>query len=200
MSMTPKKYSISALAVELQMDRRTVAKALAGVDPAGKVRKADVYRMADVIKAIYSPAGSGGVLDVTAETARLKKFQADKTELEVEVLKGHLLHGDTVQEIWSDYNGSCRAKLIGLPSIAATRVAGLSVREIETELRELVYAALEELKDYDPTHYGARDSVSDDKVRCKEDGAASKPDGKPVGRRKKATVKRVKRRTGKVAD
>jgi len=200
MAMTPEKWSISALAVELQMDRRTIAKCIKDVEPCGKERTALVYRMADVVKAIYAPSSSSGNLDVTAETARLKKFQADKTELEVEVLKGNLLHGETVQATWADFIGACRAKLVALPSTAAPRVTGLSVSEVETELRDLIHPALEELKEYEPGHYGATGSTQADQVSSEEDGAAAGSDGKRVGRRKKAPVKRGKRGTGKMAD
>jgi len=200
MAMTPGKWSISALAVELQMDRRTVAKCLKDVEPAGKERTAIVYWLADVVKAIYAPSVSGNNLDVTAETARLKKFQADKTELEVEVLKGNLMRGETVKTVWTDFIGACRAKLVALPSVAAPRVSGLSVSEVESELRDLVYPALEELKEYEPDHYGTHSGSQTDQGISEEDGSAAGPDGKRVGRRKKTPVKRSKRGTGPLAD
>lgn len=201
MSMIAGEWSISALSVEFGVDRRTIAKRLRHVHSVGKKGNANVYLMADAAKAVFAPTVSSGQgLDVTHETARLKKYQADKTQLEVEVLKGNLIPGETVGEVWSDFIGACRAKLVSLPSTAAPRVAGLSVSEAEAELRDLVHPALEELKDYEPSQYGTRGSKQIDQGICKADGAAAKPNGKRVGGRKKAPVKRGKRGARKVAD
>lgn len=52
MSMTPKFWSINALSVELGRDRRTVAKALAGVPPAGEERGKPVWRLQDAASAL----------------------------------------------------------------------------------------------------------------------------------------------------
>lgn len=189
MSMVPHEWSISALAVELQMDRRTIAKYLKDIEPCGKERTALVYRLADVVRVIYRPTSSEGNLDVTAETARLKKAQADKTELEVAVLKGNLIPGEDVKNTWTDYIAACRAKLVALPSVAASRVTGLTLSEVEIELRDLVYPALEELKDYDPIQYSNTSGrLQVDPRISKAHGATAGPNGKRVGGRKKATV------------
>lgn len=52
MAMRPRLWTISGLAVELGRDRRTVAKALARVPPAGKVGGHDAWRLADALKAL----------------------------------------------------------------------------------------------------------------------------------------------------
>ena len=49
MAMTARLWSISALAVELDMDRRTVAAKLRHVPPAGKLGKHDAWRLTDVL-------------------------------------------------------------------------------------------------------------------------------------------------------
>ena len=140
-------------------------------------------------------------LDLTHERARLAKSQADKTELEVEVLQGNLLPGEVVSRTWGDYVANCRARLISLPSTAAPRVIGTDMAEAETELRDLIYAALDELKDYDPSQYGGNGSSGEaDKTDGKARRTAAKANRKPVGRRKKGAVKRGKRRARKVAD
>ena len=65
---------------------------------------------------------------------------------------------------------------------------------------DLIYPALEELKNYEPDQYGTASSIQADQSSSKADGATAKPNSKRVGRRKKAPVKRSKRGTGKVAD
>ena len=49
MAMTARLWSISALSVELNMDRRTVAAKLRNVPPAGKLGKHDAWRLTDVL-------------------------------------------------------------------------------------------------------------------------------------------------------
>src|SRR5689334_6687110 len=58
MAMRPRLWTISGLAVELGGDRRTVAKALARVPPAGEVGGHDAWRMADALAAL-EPGGRG---------------------------------------------------------------------------------------------------------------------------------------------
>ena len=57
MAMTPGLYSISGLATEFRIDRRTVAKRLADVRPAQVRGRTRLYRMSDVAQALIRPAG-----------------------------------------------------------------------------------------------------------------------------------------------
>jgi hypothetical protein len=52
MAMRPRLWAISGLAVELGKDRRTVAKALARVPPAGRLGGHDAWRLTDALKAL----------------------------------------------------------------------------------------------------------------------------------------------------
>lgn len=160
MAMTAKSWSVSGLAVELKVDRRTVAAALAGVEPADEDGRGKRYFMADAVHALYGGGAEGAVkLDLTQESAALKKTQREKIEVEIAVLKGELIPANHVSHIWGKFIGACRAKLVGLPSTAAVRVVGLTLREVELELRDLVHQALAELKDYDPGDYHTAASV-----------------------------------------
>jgi len=55
--MTKKKWSVSALAVEFGMDRRTVAKRLEGVPPSGKERGSAVWNLSDAAAALTGTSG-----------------------------------------------------------------------------------------------------------------------------------------------
>lgn len=208
MAMKPQLWSISGLAVEFGLDRRTVAKRLENVQPAEGTGRSARYRMAAAAGAIWGPAGGGRAseseadepLDLTAQRARLAKFQADKTELEVSVLRGDLIPGEIVKATWEDYIAAVRAKLVGLPSTAAPRVAGGSLREVELELRDLVYQALAELKDYDPGDYQPGRGRQADPGVGAEDGASSAADGERVGRRSPRAQPRKQRGTRQVED
>ena len=151
--MTPKKWSLSALAVEFRMDRRTIAGRMKDCQPIETKGNTKYWLMADAAPAVFSPAASDGKkLDITKETARLKSAQANKTELEVEVLKGTLISAEVIGQTWADYSGACRAKFIGIPSKAATQLVGLDVPEAERLLREFIFEALEELTEYVPAN------------------------------------------------
>lgn len=52
MSMTPQVWSISALAIEFDMDRRTVAARLKNIPPSGQKNGHDVWNLADVAPAL----------------------------------------------------------------------------------------------------------------------------------------------------
>lgn len=47
--MTPKLWSINALATEFDLDRRTVAKRIKGITPAGELAGKPAWRLADVV-------------------------------------------------------------------------------------------------------------------------------------------------------
>jgi phage terminase Nu1 subunit (DNA packaging protein) len=203
MAMKPQTWSISGLAVEFGLDRRTIARRLENVHPAESSGRSARYRMLEAAGAICGPAGGGraaetaaaGPLDLTAERARLAKFQADKTELEVAVLRGDLIPGEIVKDVWGDYIAAARAKLIALPSTAAPRVAGGTVREVELELRDLVHQALTELKDYDPADYQPGRGRTADAGVSADDSTAAESDGERVGRRAPGSQPRKQRRT-----
>lgn len=201
MAMTPQLWSISGLSVELGMDRRTVASRLKDLEPADTRGKTKLYKMSEVVRAVFAPSGSGGDdLDLQQESARLKKAQADKTELEVEVLRGSLIPGEVVERTWTDQIAASRAKLISLPGTVAPRVVGLEMRDIEHELREIVHQALDEMRAYDPSDYTGGGRQQADEAGGRRMGSSAGADSKRVGRRKAGAVKRGKRRTGAVAD
>jgi len=208
MATKPQLWSISGLARELGLDRRTVAKRLEDVTPAAGIGRSARFRLADAAGAIWGLAGGGrppadgteDPLDLTEQRARLAKAQADKTELEVSVLRGDLIPGDVVKDTWDGFIAAVRAKLIGLPSTAAPRVAGGTLREAEAELRDLVYQALAELKDYEPGDYQPGRGRQADQGISQEDGTAAAADGERMGRRPPHPQPRKQRRARAVED
>lgn len=127
-----------------------------------------------------------------SERTRLASAQAEKTELEVDVIKGSLIPAENVESVVNNMVSSFRAKMLSLPTKAAPSVVQLAdVAEAEGLLREYVYEALTELSDYDSEKY----STSDDKQGSKTSSATTSADSKPVGGRKKKVVKRGKRGT-----
>ena len=131
--------------------------------------------------------------DLEVERTRLTKWQADKTELEVAVLRGELIPSEIVQRVWSGMVISFRSRVMSIPTKSAHSVLGaVNVAEAEAVLKKLVNEALEELSEYDPKAYGLSDSESG----SEDGGATADDDGESVGRRKPKTKPRGKRGAG----
>ena len=139
--MVSQPLSISGFADLTGKSRRAIGKALAGVAPVDKRGTAKLYPTREALAAIYGDA----VNELAVETTRLKKAQADKTELEVAEKEGYLIPESEVATEWGSMVMAARAKLRALPNKIAVRVAGLEVAEIETAATELVREALDEL-------------------------------------------------------
>jgi phage terminase Nu1 subunit (DNA packaging protein) len=101
------------------------------------------------------------------ERTRLTKAQADKTELEVQELRGILVRVPAAAEHWRGMVARARAKLLSLPSrIAAAIATPEKVAQCQDLAQGLVYEALAEL---------AGDGIPDD-VRMRA-AAIDRPDG-----------------------
>src|SRR5574337_13017 len=121
-------WSISALSVELGMDRRTVAKRLdaAKVEPAGTVSGDPVYGLREAMAAVLSLHRESGALDPAAEKARLDAARAALAELELERRRGTLLEAEDVVATWSAHCSSARSRLRAIPKRAAVQIAGIT--------------------------------------------------------------------------
>ena len=60
MAMTARLWSISALAVELRMDRRTVASRLHGVPPDGTIQGSPAWLLPTALRALHVKGAAGG--------------------------------------------------------------------------------------------------------------------------------------------
>lgn len=115
------------------------------------------------------------------ERTRLASAQAEKTELEVQVIKGNLIPSESVELVVNNMIAAFKAKMLSLPTKAAPVVINMAdTAECEGVLKEYVYEALEELSNYDSEQY----SASGDKQGSKVSSSTTKADSKPVGRRK----------------
>lgn len=109
------------------------------------------YRLADVIKwridSELQRLGMhrGEALNLEVESARLKRAQAEKTELDVNARRGELLEVEDVEREWSKIIAASKAKLLVLPGLMVQR--GLIEPRAEDEARDIVEDALRELAD-----------------------------------------------------
>lgn len=126
--------------------------------------------------------GTGTRRGYEYERERLTKAQADKTELEAEVLRGNLIPVDQVVIEVSRKAAVMRARLLSIPTKVAAVAATMSEAEIQGLLADNISEALHEL---------AREGLGGTRT-------AAEADSQPVGRRKPAAEPRGKRGARKV--
>lgn len=139
---------------------------------------------------VAEAAITGG--DLEGEKIRLTRAQADKTELEVEKLRGVLVASSDVERVWTGMIAAARAKLLALPTKAAPQVLALDGRPaVEAFLARIVHEALAELADYRYDDYAATPASEG----MGGVDPAPKPDGLGVGKPDAAPERGRQRRT-----
>ena len=145
MAMTPRTWSISALAVELGVDRRTIAAAVRDVPPAAPGAKGPEWRLADVLRVMRGGA-SGATPDLEEARARKLAAEAELAEIAVAKARGAVVEIDVVARVVSEEYAATRAKLLSLPSklgpMAAIETSATACQEL---IERGIVEALEEL-------------------------------------------------------
>ena len=104
-----------------------------------------LYRVADVLNFLLQQH-SAEAIDPARERATRDRAARELLEIEKAQKLRQLVDGESVVKHWSALIGAARGRLLALPNRGATiAVSCNSVDEIEHELRDLVYEALEEL-------------------------------------------------------
>ena len=105
-------------------------------------------------KARMTPKGDADS-SITEEKMRLTKAQADKAEIEVNVLNEQMLRSEEVIKGWSVFVGNIRGALLNLPSKISHQVIGLETyAQAEELITNEVYEILDELseQEYDESN------------------------------------------------
>jgi len=137
MAYVAQEWTISGLAVELRMDRRTIGKALTGVDPVRSDNKTDFYLMADVVRAMLEQKTGTG--DPQKEQARLNKLRADQIEMALAKDRREYLPVELLESALSEFARQAKAIFETLPKRLKQANPALKAREIrviETELNK----------------------------------------------------------------
>ena len=153
-------FTANGLATELGLDRRTVALALGGVAPDGKIGSRDAWLLrtfwaATKQEANRKAAGASngnGVADdasngsYTHERARLTAEKAKLAEMERLEREGKLVPVEQVEQVWGALSGVIRTRLLALPAKCAARL-GMAKNAIEAQaiLKAEVHELLKEL-------------------------------------------------------
>lgn len=162
------------------------------------------YDTEEVVKwMVARGAGRKSGSDLEGERVRLTKSQADKTELEVEVLRGNLIATEEVELLWSNLVLNFRGRILGIASKLAVQLVGKKTSEIEKILKNAHVEALIELSENVESKPNESKSIttteaiseqSDAKSTGKAKAAAGNKN-KRVGKPKPKTKQRVKRGT-----
>lgn len=90
-------------------------------------------------------------LDLRKEKTLLTRAQRQKTELELQIMRGELHRSEDVQRVMNDMLGAFRARCLAIPSKAAPQIQGQTdLAVIQDVIKKEVYEALAELSEYDP--------------------------------------------------
>lgn len=86
--------------------------------------------------------------DITTERTRLYRANAEKSELELAVMKGESLPANVVHLVWTKQIGAFRAKMLSLPIKMAAELHGIeNKKEIEATAKRFIWEALTELSE-----------------------------------------------------
>jgi phage terminase Nu1 subunit (DNA packaging protein) len=95
--------------------------------------------------------------DLQKELTRLRRAQADKTELEVREYRGELHRAEDVEDVWTEMLSNFRARILAVPTKLAPQILGIEdLKEMQKALKDAVYEALQELSEYDPDRISER--------------------------------------------
>lgn len=185
MAMTPQGLTISAIAVELAMDRRTVAGRVSDLTPISQRNGAKVYSLGDVIR-VFAAKSPSHDHTIGGHKERLLKARADQAEYDAGESAGRLLDRIKITHLVTTMIVRVKTKLLGVPIKAAPLVAV----ESETEpcraiIEKLIHECLADLKSTDRRLAGVDWSGT---VPCGDVGRVGpsiEVDDQPMGGRKK---------------
>lgn len=135
MAITRQRWSISALAVELRRDKRTIATIIdeSGVQPCRKTKTRKWYWLAEVVGAMIGSEE----LDLQQEKAKLTVEQTKRIKLQNDIEEGNYA---SVDELSEALEGACKiiaSHLESLPLTLKKRNPNLTGKDIEIIRKEI---------------------------------------------------------------
>ena len=128
----------------------------------------DQYDLAESIQAYikYMDSKRTEVVDKATEEAYWTRARREKTEMQVQVMKGELHRSEDVERVMNEMLGNFRGKLLAFPPKMASRVVGkMDVGEIRELLKSGINEAMTELTEYNPKDFYSEEVfVEDDDV------------------------------------
>jgi phage terminase Nu1 subunit (DNA packaging protein) len=153
-----KSYTVLELAKLLNLTERRIQQ-LANQDIIPKASRGQ-YELAPALQGYTKylqdlAANKGNSLEQKDFKARLLKAQAEKAELELDVLKEKYLEASEVEFTWSDMVLTFRSRMLAIPSklVGSLAAAGGDFAKIQKILEDEIYDALTELSKSDDEEY-----------------------------------------------
>jgi hypothetical protein len=153
MAMIPRLWSISALAVELEVDRRTMAAALKGVAPDGKEGRHDAWRLTTALTALGWGPGAAIVdgesyLDARTRWMRARaetaQHEAAKAAREAAVHAGELVAVGPASEARTKQVKMMSDRMLQIPTRAVPLLlAAKDGPRMHAVLKDLIHEGLE---------------------------------------------------------
>lgn len=81
-------------------------------------------------------------IEYTEERARLTKLQADKVQIEIDLINGEIIKIEDVKQSWEKSLGELRSMLLSLPSNITPSLMGI---EDESEVQEILNKKIKEI-------------------------------------------------------
>jgi phage terminase Nu1 subunit (DNA packaging protein) len=117
----------------------------AGLTPE-RERNADLYESTTALAALYAAPGDiAASLDLNTERARLVKWQADKTEQDIELRAGRMLAAEDVTAWVADMISTAKARLVQVPDAVAQHFEPETAQLVAEHVRRLIYEAMADL-------------------------------------------------------
>lgn len=140
--------SISELAEMTGCSTRTVRRRCEGLPTQPGPKNSILFESAPALDKIY---GGGSRSELDKERTRLARAQAEKTEIEVEVMRDNLVTHERVEREVSQMIIAARSRLLALPtSLAPLLCHEDDPAQIEALIRDRVHEALTELSEWEP--------------------------------------------------
>ena len=118
-------------------------------------------------------------VDMHIERGRLLKLQADKAQMELDLMRAKLISADEAEELWASLIATFRTRMLSMPTRAAHLVLHLKeFYAIEQSLRDLVCDALTELARYETSQHSSPDGI---KTSLEPLEATATAESEPVG-------------------
>lgn len=138
--------------------------------------------------------------DYAVERTRLIKLQADKVQLETDILRAELIPAETVKTVWTSILGAVRSRLLSLPGrLGVTGFGAPTIEDLEARAYRLVEEALNELSDFDGSLYRTARARAAHLTRVGDDTTSStEADDLAVGSGESAPKRRGQRRARKL--
>jgi phage terminase Nu1 subunit (DNA packaging protein) len=167
--MQQQLWTLNALAVELDRDRRVLARDLEGLIPDDEslvgasatiqgdafvdsdvidtsARKIRRWKLCRVIAHLYQNSNGGALNAIDEQRRRLLEQQADKAEIENQIRSGQYVNLELASKEWGRQVTIVRTRLLAIPSKLAPHLVNIKAPWIVVEkLKEALYEAMSEL-------------------------------------------------------